>query len=276
MINGCNIFLSKTGKHLQLCGQAHYRATRKNLESRTQLDEPDECASGSDPLLLYKSLHLLSFPLVRILCALGDESPKKLSTCSWSGTFGISVSSAEEVSHQPIQNSVAFSFEVTGKTPGLLSRNNFVKKFLSASAIAIKPWQDATRSSLCSGLMECGTKRAHNFLLPKSSFRIRRTSLGDVQRFCYHTRCDSTVIFDQISNSSNVTSVRIDFGQSNLSSYSSSYLPSRNREYHLKTFDRFRAFRTNTGVPVADRPALKQNFKATPCSFPPSMTYKEN
>jgi hypothetical protein len=29
-------------------------------------------------------------------------------------------------------------------------------------------------------------------------------SLGDVQRFCYHCWCDSTVIFDQINNSSNV------------------------------------------------------------------------
>jgi len=28
---------------LQLCGQVHYRATRKNLESRMQLDEPAEC-----------------------------------------------------------------------------------------------------------------------------------------------------------------------------------------------------------------------------------------
>jgi len=62
---------------LQLCGRAHYRATRKNLESRKQLDEPDEGVSGGDPLLLYKILHLLFFPLVRILCALGLESRKK-------------------------------------------------------------------------------------------------------------------------------------------------------------------------------------------------------
>jgi hypothetical protein len=61
---------SKIGKHLQLCGRAHYRATRKNLESRKQLDEADERDSGGDSLLLYKILHLLFFPLVRILCAL--------------------------------------------------------------------------------------------------------------------------------------------------------------------------------------------------------------
>jgi len=59
-------FGSKIGKHLQLCGRAHYCATRKNLESRMQLDEPGECTSGGDPLLLYKILHLLFFPLVRI------------------------------------------------------------------------------------------------------------------------------------------------------------------------------------------------------------------
>jgi len=51
-----------------------------------------------------------------------------------------------------------------------------LKKFLSASAIAIMFWQDVTRSSLCCGVKECGTKHAHNFLFPKSSFRIRRTT----------------------------------------------------------------------------------------------------
>jgi len=99
---GCNIFGGpKIGKHLQLCGRAHYRATRNSLESRTQLDEPVECALGGDPVLLYKVLHLLFFRLVRILGALRLESRKNLST------FGISVSSAEGMSHQPIQNSLA-------------------------------------------------------------------------------------------------------------------------------------------------------------------------
>jgi hypothetical protein len=54
----------------------------KNLDSRTQLDEPVECASGGDPLILYKILHLLFFPVVRILCALRLESRKKLSPWS--------------------------------------------------------------------------------------------------------------------------------------------------------------------------------------------------
>ena len=96
MVKGCNIFWVKIGKHLQLCERAHY------------LDEPVECPSGADPLRLYKILHLLLFPLVRILCALRLESRIKLSTWSWCGTFGISVSSAEGMSLEPIQNSVAF------------------------------------------------------------------------------------------------------------------------------------------------------------------------
>jgi len=80
-------------------------------------------------------------------------------------------------------------FGVTGRTPDLLiSRKYFVKKSLSASAIAIMSWQDATRSSLCSGVKQCGTKRAHNFLFPKSSFRIRRTTvLGMLQDSVYHS-----------------------------------------------------------------------------------------
>jgi hypothetical protein len=61
---------------MQLFERAHYRATRKNLDSRTQLYEPVEYASGGDPLLLYKITHLLFFPLVRILCALRLESRK--------------------------------------------------------------------------------------------------------------------------------------------------------------------------------------------------------
>jgi hypothetical protein len=74
-------------------------------------------------------------------------------------------------------------FGVIGKTPGLISCNNFVKKILSASAMAIMSWQDVTRSSLCLGVKECGTKRAHNFLFQNP----KNYSLGDVQRFCYHS-----------------------------------------------------------------------------------------
>jgi hypothetical protein len=97
-------------------------------------------------------------------------------------------------------------------------------------------------SFLCSGVKECGTKRAHNFFFPKSSFRIRRTTVFGKFK-------DSTFILDAIRRSfltksataAMFTSVRVDFGRPPLSSSSTSSLPSRNREYHLKTFDRFRA-----------------------------------
>ena len=103
---------------------------------------------------------------------------------------------------------------VTGKTPGLIPRNNFIKKFLSASAIAIMSWQDVTQTSLCSSVKECGTKRAHNFLFSKSSFRIRRTTvLGifkdsainlDAIRWSFLTKATTAAIF---------TSVWVDFGR---------------------------------------------------------------
>ena len=52
-----------------------------------------------------------------------------------------------------------------------------LKKLLFPSAITIMSCQDVTRSSLYSGVKECGTKHAYNFTFPKSSFRIRRTTV---------------------------------------------------------------------------------------------------
>jgi len=45
-----------------------------------QLDERVEYASGGDPLLPYKILRLMFFPVVGILCVRRLESRKKLST----------------------------------------------------------------------------------------------------------------------------------------------------------------------------------------------------
>ena len=72
-------------------------------------------------------------------------------------------------------------------------------------------WQDVTQSSLCSGVKECGTKGAPNFLSPKSSFRIRRTTVLGMFK-------DSATILDVIRQSfltksataAMFTSVRVD------------------------------------------------------------------
>jgi hypothetical protein len=135
---------------------------------------------------------------------------------------------------------LSLCFEVIGKTPGLISRNNFVKKILSASAIAIMSWQDVTRSSLCWGVKECGTKRAraHNFLFPKSSFIIRRSTVLGMFK-------DSAIILDAIRRSF-LTSSNVYLSSSRFWTATSLaifyQLPSASKsKYHLKTFYRFTA-----------------------------------
>jgi hypothetical protein len=135
---------------------------------------------------------------------------------------------------------LSLCFGVIGKTTGLICCNNFVKKLLSTSAIAMS-WQDVTLSSLCSGIKECGTKSAHNFHFPKSSFRIQRTRVLGMFK-------DSAIILDAIQRSfltksatAMFTPVRVDFGWPLLFLSSTSSIPSQNREYQLKTFDQFTA-----------------------------------
>jgi hypothetical protein len=189
---------SKIGKHLQLCGRARCRATRKNLNSRTQLDEPVECASASGGAIHY------SFIKFSIYCfslwyeffvhyALRVEKNFQ---------YGLDAGPLEFQFLRPRgcltkpSRTLSFCFGVIGKKiPGLISRNNCVKKgFLSAPAIAIISWQDVTRSSLCSRVKECGTKHAHSFLFPKSSFRIRRTTVLGMFK-------DSAIVLDAIQRS---------------------------------------------------------------------------
>ena len=80
-------------------------------------------------------------------------------------------------------------FGVIGKTPGLISRNNFVKNFLSAFVIAIKLWQDASRSLL--SLLRCQgvwNKTCTQLSLSKIFFQNpKKYRLGDVQRFCFRS-----------------------------------------------------------------------------------------
>jgi len=97
-------------------------------------------------------------------------------------------------------------------------------------------WQDVTLSSICSGINECGTKRAHSFLFPKSSFKIRRTTvLGMFKDFAIILDAIRRSFLNKSVTAAMFTSVRVDFGRPLLSSSSTSSLPSRNREYHLKS-----------------------------------------
>jgi len=147
--------------------------------------------------------------------------------------------------------------------------------------MAIMSWQNVTRSSLCSGVKECGTKLAHNFLFPKSSFRIRRTKIFRMSK-------DSAFILDAIQPSfltksataAMFTSVRVDFGRLPLSSSSTSSLPSRKGEHHLKRLVGSEPHAHKLFAPILvflsqiDRLWNKVLWQL--CSFRSSVTCKEN
>jgi len=65
---------------------------------------------------------------------------------------------------------LSLCFGVIGKTPGLISRNNFVKK----NVVCIGHRDNVLARSDCSAVKEWGTKRAHNSHFLKSSFGIRK------------------------------------------------------------------------------------------------------
>jgi hypothetical protein len=123
---------------------------------------------------------------------------------------------------------------------GFNSGVKWLKKFLSASNMAKLSWQDVTRSSVSSGVTKCVTKPAHNYLFPKFSFRIRRTTaLGNFKDSAIVLDAIRLSFFNKSATAATFTSVRVDFGRTPLSS-SASCLSSRNQEYHLKRFVRFR------------------------------------
>jgi len=75
----------------------------------------------------------------------------------------------------------------------LCTTHNFVKKNFVCIGCRdnIMSWQDVTHSSLCSHVKECGTKCAHSFLFPRSSFRIQRTTVLGIFKY-------SAIILDVI------------------------------------------------------------------------------
>ena len=100
---------------------------------------------------------------------------------------------------------LSLCFAVTGKTPGLISRINFVKKIF----VFIGHCDNVlARCDSIFPLLRCQTvwnKMYTQLSLSQIVFQNPKNySLGGVQRFCYHSWCDLTVVFDQISNSINV------------------------------------------------------------------------
>jgi len=151
---------------------------KKNLEGRTQLAEPVECASGGSPLLLYEILHLLFFPPVRSHC--------------------VHYASRVEKNHQQFLRPrgcltnpfrpLSLCFGVIGKIPGLISRNNFVKK----SFVCIGHCENVlARCDSIFPLLRCQgvwNKTCTQLSLSQIlSQNLKNYSLGDVQRFCYHS-----------------------------------------------------------------------------------------
>ena len=169
-----------------------------------QLDEPVKCASVVDPLLLYKILYLLFFPLVRILCALRLDSQKKiinmvlmqdLRNFSFFGWGNVSPNHSElfcfvSGSWEKHQVSSPIIILLKKIVVCIIHRDNVLARCDSIFPLL-----------RCQGVWN---KTCTQLSLSQMLFHnLKNYSLGDVQRFCYHSWCDLTVIFDQISNSSN-------------------------------------------------------------------------
>jgi len=145
------------------------------------------------------------FPLVRIICALKLESWKKLHHQHGfdAQPFEFQFLRPRGCLTSPFRI-LSLCFVVINKTPGFISRNNFVKKkfCIGHDDNALARCYSIFPSLRC---QEVWNKTCTQLSLSQIPFQNPKNyTLGDVQRFCYHSWCDSTAIFDQISNSSNV------------------------------------------------------------------------
>jgi hypothetical protein len=68
--------------------------------------------------------------------------------------------------------------------------------------------QDVTRTSHCSGVKECETKRAHDFLFPKSF-----SEYEDVKDFAIILDAIRRSFLTKSATAATFTSVRVDFGR---------------------------------------------------------------
>jgi hypothetical protein len=129
-------------------------------------------------------------------------------------------------------------FMVTGKTTGLISRNNFVKK----NFVCISHHDnDLARCDSIFPMLRCqGVWNKISIQLSLSQILFQNPknySLGDVQRFCYHSWCNFWHPFlTKSATAAMFTSVQVNFGRPPLSSSSTNSLPPQNWEYNLETF----------------------------------------
>ena len=155
----------------------------KNLENRTQLHEPVQCASGGDPLLLYKILHLLFFPSgTNYSCTMPGESKNNYQHGLDAGPLEFQVLRARRFLTNPFRT-LSLCFGVIGKTPGLTSRNNFVCMGHHENVMA--------RCDSIFPLLRCQgvwNKTCTQLSLPQILFQNPKNySPGDVHRFCYYS-----------------------------------------------------------------------------------------
>jgi len=169
-------------------------------------------------------------------------------------------------------------FGVIGITPGPIPRNKFVKNNVCIghgdNVLARCDWIFPLLR--CQGVWNetCTQLFLSQIILQNP----KNYSLGDVQRFWYHSWCYSRGHFITKSATAAIfTSDQVDFGRPILSSNTNS-LPSRNRNYYLKRFIGSEHHSHRLFAPVLMflsqtdwlwNNILWQLF----CSFPPSMTY---
>ena len=106
------------------------------------------------------------------------------------------------MSHQPSQNSVVL---FRGQRQNTMSQLSW--QFCLKNVCIGHPDTVLARCGLIFPFLRCQGEwntTCTQLSLSQILFQNPKNSLGDVQRFCYHSWCDSMVIFDQISNSSNV------------------------------------------------------------------------
>ena len=139
---------------------------------------------------------------------------------------------------------LSFCFGVIGKTPGLVSCNNFVEKkkkivYIGHREIILARCESNVAFAQVSSSVAQNMHTTFFVLNPLSEPKQLQDWRCSKILLSFLMRLDG--LFDQICSSSKVYISSVDFGWPPLSSFSTSSLPSRNQEYHLNTFDLFTA-----------------------------------